>query len=321
MNTHVILDGNNTAYRSAAVTQLTNSNGRDVSVPFGVLRTVKFLIEKLRPDVLSIVWDGGRSPRRVELLPEYKRSVRRAKNKEIFESRDIYRSIADTQYLMKLLGIPQYKMPHVEADDLIRSLVDKYKSTDVSTIIVSSDKDFIQLINKRTSIFNPITSTFINIDNIFDHVGFTTPQEYLEYHILCGDKSDNIPGVPGIGDKTARKLIYRYHNIALIVEAIDNSPDDFSKRERKIIEPSSIDRLRDNRELIDLRWNPYRLKISGNELSARPKAKYKKLREVLSSNRFKFNSILEDYNYWVLEFRKLGMRRSTWEAKRKAKRK
>jgi DNA polymerase-1 len=255
-----------------------------------------------------VIWDGGRSEARVALHPEYKRTVRREHVKERFEADDIWENIEGTQRLLRYLGIPQVKLYGVEADDLICMLADKMDDV----VIVSTDKDFYQLIDRNISVFDPMKAVLITEKNFSQVVGLPlTPAEYLEYHILLGDRSDNIPrGVPGLGPKTALSLIQAFKSVKAARDNVKINVDDYPKKVKGIITPEAKAQLAINRELIYLRRFAKNISFEGgNLLDGSPKTDYKKFETTIGKKRYGFRSILKEFNYWVLPFRKLAIRR------------
>jgi len=304
---NILFDGNNMAFRSAAVIKLTNSAGRSVSVPFGVLRSIRSIISSFSTDTITVIWDGSRSKLRTDLLPEYKKSNRRKENKEKFEEDNIYDNIKITQELLSYLGVPQIKINATEADDVIADMADTVKVV----LIVSTDKDFLQLINNNISMYNPFTNTIINNYNFTSEVlPPLTPDQYLEYHILLGDKSDNIDGVPGIGKKTAYQLISKFKTIDKAIKSIERSPNAYNKRELNLIVGEYRNQIQVNRKLIDLREfrmdNTVDYKM--NTLDIAPMPNYRKFEIAIRDNQLKFKSIYDDISYWLFPFRKARVR-------------
>ena len=198
----LIFDGNNLAFRVGSVMSLNNEDGEEVGVPFGCIKSIRYIIDKFKPDRTVVCWDGGRSKVRYSIHPEYK-GKRTAKGKDYEANKakrdNIINMIDPVVKLYSCLGISQYRYKGVEGDDLIAHLV--LNSSKFKTIIISSDKDFLQLVGRYVDVYNPITDKLITRSNFkeFKGLGFS-PAQYLEYHIMLGDKSDNIFGIPGIGE-------------------------------------------------------------------------------------------------------------------------
>lgn len=306
---YLIIDGTNSAYRSAAVLDLTGGDGRNVSVTFGLLRSIRYEIEHFEPRDMVVVWDGGRSESRKALVTDYKRSPKRVKGKTDFDRKMVWDNIEITQKILTKLGVPQSCSKGVEADDIIAKLSDFNKNS----IISSSDKDFYQLINGDTCVYNPIKGiliTPVNFAAVIDIDGILTPDQYLEYHIMMGDKGDNIPGVEGLGKKTASELISKYHTVFDSVQAVVADIDMFPKRARGIVTVEAKLQLSINRQVIDLRQFLSEGYIRGkNLLEMEPKSRHKEVKKMFEDPGLNFKSMLKNLNAWLLPFRKLALRR------------
>jgi len=305
---YIIFDGTNTAYRTAAVTELSTSDGIRTSVPFGVLRSIRYVIELFNPSDVVIVWDGGRDKTRCELCPGYKKSKKRVDNRNKFDYEDLIKQLKLTQKMLYCLGLKQIRLSGVEADDIIYHLTKMVNSQNV--IIVSTDKDFYQLLDERVSIYSPIKGEMINDDNLHKYLavmGITTPQQYLEFHILNGDKSDNIPGVPGVGEVTAAKLIENFGTVDNAIKMIGKKPGYFGNRETAITHPRSMKQLEINREMIDLSRCNKAIPSMLNSVNDTNVPDYKEFGLLIE--KMHFSSMLRDINTWLLPFKKLAVRR------------
>jgi len=313
----IIFDGNNIVFRVVTILDLTNDAGISVSVPFGVIRSIRSVMGTFKPKEVIVVWDGGRNPHRIRIHPEYKITKKRKRTKERLHIHDISGGIKITQELLGCLGVPQMEIENNEADDIIANLAIKLHMGDADRIIiVSTDKDFFQLIDRQISVYNPINATLICLDNFEKYSGgLTTPKLYLEFHILLGDESDNIPGITGIGKKTAKDLILQFGTIQNAVDSVASNLSKFNKRVLNILTDESKKQLTINRKLIDLRRFVERVSSFDNmksmhvKLDGNVNSDYEKFRNMISSPELDFKSIIKDFNYWVMPFRKLVIRR------------
>jgi 5'-3' exonuclease len=194
----LIVDGNNMAYRALHTLSLSH-RGKDTSITFGVLKMLEGLMKAHGPRSIIVCWDGGKSYRK-RLYPEYKEH--RTKDERDWD--DVYRQMDElADYALPMLGILSVKAVGIEADDLIaqaaRMCADR-------PYIVSTDDDFLQCVDNRVSVINPVKGTIITADN-FEKETKVPLGFYLIYKILVGDSSDNIPGVRGIGPKTASTFV------------------------------------------------------------------------------------------------------------------
>jgi len=214
----LLIDGNNLAHRCRHVFSLSN-RGKDVSVTYGFLRTLYSYLRKYEPQCVVVCWDGGIPKFRVAAVPEYK--ANRHKDDDPVEYEDFLRQMRElSDYALPMLGVVTVRKWGVEADDLIAAAA--RLSTFGDTMIVSSDKDLLQCCDRHVTVVRPSTNgkddKIYDVDTVeqeFD-VGF---EHYVEWRALQGDKSDNIPGVPGIGEKTASKLFRQYGTLTGITNA------------------------------------------------------------------------------------------------------
>lgn len=201
----LLVDGTNLAFRSSVVGQL-HAAGSPTGVAFSFLRSLRKVIEDLQPSLVLIAWDGGRSPWRTSLYPGYKDRTRRKSQfaDEQFRQQ-LYRQIdALREELLPLLPVVQWRLPQVEADDLICAACLMCSGVGCQSVtIFSNDQDFYQLLDVA-SILTP--------DGLYTEEDFRRdygiePAQWAKYRALAGDSSDGIPGVPGIGPVKAKALL------------------------------------------------------------------------------------------------------------------
>lgn len=198
---------------------LTTSKGENTSVAWGVANFLLRLFENHDPRYMGWIHDAGDSFRK-EKFPEYK-ATREKLDDELQEVFD--RSLLRVEELLKAFGIPLISVDGYEADDVIGTLATMAESEGRDVVIVSGDKDFYQLISERISLLNPgrrgpaaIGEQIVTVENASERLG-VAPEFVIDYLGLVGDASDNIPGVHGIGAKTAQALINTYGNIESII--------------------------------------------------------------------------------------------------------
>lgn len=253
MSQVLIIDGNNLAYRAYyALKSLSTQDGVGTSCLYGGLRIVKSLIQRFQPDGLFICWDSHRHKKRMELLPEYKQK-RRDKQKVDDDREDFFRQKDLLIKAFTHLGVSQIKSPGHEADDLIYVLSRRFKTRDV--VIVSTDKDFRALIKPGLSVWDDKSNSLYTHEN-FQKIFKLSPRQYLDYLILDGDKSDNIPGVRGFGEKTIKKFLSEFGSIS----AFYNSDKEF----KNLKTPENEGIINRNKLLIDLRAF-YRIALRGDK--------------------------------------------------------
>ena len=210
----LIIDGLNTFIRVFSVIPTTNDDGIHVGGIVGFLRSIGYTINMFRPARVIIVFDGkGGSRRRRKLYPEYKQNRKtkyRVNRTYDFASQEDERQnmIMQLQRCVEYLDtlpVTVLSYDNIEADDTIGYLC-KQVLTKSEIVVMSTDKDFLQLANGRTKIWSPTKKKLYDEDAVFDEFGITA-KNYIWYRVLDGDKSDNINGVRGLGLKTIRKKL------------------------------------------------------------------------------------------------------------------
>ena len=223
MNRILIIDGNNLAHRATHKFNLTTGDGRSSSVVYGFVYILSSLLTRLPSDEVFVVFDGSRSKHRIGMLPDYKQRTSRFTDKEHSEFVD------QIDWLKNNLGLANCKVVHdskMEADDLIYIITKLYPKS--MKTIVSSDKDFIQLLGPKVKIYNPFKNKIVHTENVVSEYGFSE-KECVDYLSLDGDKSDHIPGVPGMGPVRIREFLDTFGSVPNFLEAEDRGK--FSKYE------------------------------------------------------------------------------------------
>lgn len=210
----LVIDGLNLFFRNFAMLNLVNPDGIHVGGLGGFFRSLGALIRQIEPTSVYVVFDGvGSSNNRKNLLPEYKsgRNLNRITNWEVFDNLDeeddakVGQIIRIIQYL-KTLPVKVISLDKVEADDIIAHLSTIIPSKpEDKFFIVSSDKDFLQLINDNVIVYSPIIKEFYNSESVKEKFGIL-PHNFLLYKTLMGDSSDKVEGVKGLGPKKLFKL-------------------------------------------------------------------------------------------------------------------
>ena len=211
----LIVDGMNTFLRSFSVVNRVNLSGNDVRGLIGCLKSLGHSIKLLSPTRVIIVFDGeGGSVNRKYLYNQYKanRDTGRIMNYKSFNNKDDedtskYNQITRLIDYLQYLPITLMSFDKLEADDVIGYLAGKvYNEYDDSKLfIMSSDNDFMQLVNDRVNVFSPTKKKIYGVENVVEDFGIH-PDNFLIYKTLVGDTSDNIPGVSGLGEKNVVKL-------------------------------------------------------------------------------------------------------------------
>lgn len=197
---------------------LTNSKGQNISALFGFFRNLHYIFQHYKPSYLIAAMDSKTKTFRHEMYPEYKAT--RDKTPE-----DLHAQIPWICDILQTLGIPVLQCDGYEADDIVATVAKKCEASGRKCRILSGDKDLMQLVCETTQILKPEagTSTWkvTGAEGVKAEWG-VYPDKLLDLLSLCGDKADNVPGVKGIGDKTASKLLCDFGSLDGIYENIDN---------------------------------------------------------------------------------------------------
>ena len=194
-----------------------NSKGIDTSAILGFTNSLFDVIKRERPEYIAVCFDKGGSQDRIEIFPEYK-----ANRDETPEAIKI--AVPYIQEILNALGICIMVKEGYEADDIIGTLAKKAEEENFETYMVTPDKDFAQLVNKKTFIYKPLfgggyeTWGIEEVNNKFE---ISDPIQVIDFLAMKGDSVDNIPGLPGVGDKTAKKFIKEYGNIENLLSNTD----------------------------------------------------------------------------------------------------
>ena len=206
----VLLDGTAYLYRAYhALPPLKNEKGENTGAIHGFLKAFNKILEDYNPKYVGLVFDARGKNFRHEIYKEYKAN-RSPMPAELSEQIPVLYEI------LKLLGYPPIIIKGVEADDVIGTLSRKFNKIN-NIKIFSGDKDFAQLVNKKVMLVNPISLDEMNSIGVKKKYDID-PSQIIDYLALMGDKADNIPGVSGVGGKTASRLINKYGNIEDIIK-------------------------------------------------------------------------------------------------------
>ena len=219
-----LIDGSALAYRSFFAfikNPLINSKGENTSAVFGFSRFLFKIIDEEHPDYLAVVFDPPGPTFRHRQFKEYKATRQKMPD----EMRD---QIPKIHRLIEVLNIPVIEVPGYEADDVIGTLAKFGQRQGLETYLVSGDKDFMQLVDSGIKMYNPKRSgediEILDAKAVEEKIGLP-PAKIVDYLALMGDTSDNIPGVPGVGEKTAVQLIQQFGSL----EAVLNQADKVSR--------------------------------------------------------------------------------------------
>lgn len=215
-NKLVLVDGNSIFYRSFyALPLLSNAKGEYSNAVYGFAIQIINIIQNIKPKYIVVAFDASKKTFRNDLYSEYK-ATRKPMPDELRSQ------IEPLKKMLKLMNIEIVEQQGLEGDDVIGILSKKFLDTE--TIIVTGDRDSFQLVDKTTSVYFTKKGTsdvkIMNIAELKNEYG-VSPKEFIELKALQGDSSDNIPGVPGVGPKTALDLVQKYGTLEKIYENLE----------------------------------------------------------------------------------------------------
>lgn len=243
--TLALIDGNSIAYRAfyALPEDLATKSGQVTNAVFGFTRMLIRLLKDFHPDGIAVAWDVSRKTFRTEAYPEYK--AQREKAPDHFRGQ-----LPLMDEVLRALQINQLRMEGFEADDIIASLTRNAVEDGWEVLIVTGDRDAFQLVGGQVQVVytrRGISDIVLADDAYIQEKYGITPSQYVEYASLRGDNSDNLPGVPGVGEKTASRLIAEHGTVDGVYAAIG----DMTPRLRENL-AASREQVFLNLELMDL---------------------------------------------------------------------
>lgn len=207
----ILVDGSSYLYRAYhALPALMNSKGQPSGAIYGIINMLKRLLNDYQPEYMAVVFDAKGKTFRDDIFAEYK-ATRQAMPEELAAQ------IAPIHEIIRALGLPILMIDGVEADDVIGTLAKEASALNMQTFISTSDKDLAQLVDEHVTLVNTMTNTVLDCEGVKNKFG-VAPHAIIDYLTLVGDTSDNIPGVPMVGPKTAVKWLQEYGSLANIVE-------------------------------------------------------------------------------------------------------
>jgi len=245
-----LIDGNSILYRSYyAIQHLSTSQGFPTNAIYGFINTLKKLLEQEKPHYLGIVFDTKGPTFRHKVFKEYK-----AHRKPMPD--DLSVQVPVLKKVIQALNIPLFESEDYEADDVLGTLAKKASHQKIKTVIVSTDKDLLQLVGPSIQVYNPSKETYLDEKQVKEFFG-VAPSRVIDVLSLWGDPSDNIPGVPGIGEKTSKKLIAQYGSLEMLLKNLERMRN---PRLKEKIE-QNLNQLELSRQLVTIEKN---LEISFN---------------------------------------------------------
>ena len=210
----VLVDGSSYLYRAFhGLPPLVNREGMPTGAVYGVLRMLRKLIEESCPDRVGVIFDAKGKTFRHDMYAEYKANRPPMPDDLRVQIEPLYDAI-------RALGMPMHAIPGVEADDVIGTLAKEGVEAGFQVLISTGDKDMAQLVNADVRLINTMNNSVLRPDSVHEKFGVYAEQ-IIDYLALMGDKVDNIPGVPGVGPKTAAKWLTQYKTMQGVIENAD----------------------------------------------------------------------------------------------------
>ena len=290
-NPLVLVDGSSYLYRAFhAFPPLTNREGEPTGAMYGVVNMLKSLISQVEPSHIAVVFDAKGKTFRDELFEQYK-SHRPPMPDELRSQ------IQPLHAIIKALGIPLISVEGVEADDVIGTLAVQAAKEGKHVLISTGDKDMAQLVNDHIMLINTMNNTLLDREGVIEKYGIP-PELVIDWLALQGDSSDNIPGVKGVGEKTALALLQGIGSIKTIYENLDKVAE-LSFRGAKTFAP----KLLAEKEMADLSYllatikTDVELDVTHDQLTTSPQDR-DKLVELFGKYEFKkwLNEVMNGTN-------------------------
>lgn len=236
-----LIDGSSYIYRAYfAIRHLSNSKGEATNAVYGFTNMLLNLLREHKPDHVAVIFDSKGPTFRKELYSEYK--ANRAAMPD-----DLVPQIPLIKEVVKAFNLPALEKPGYEADDIIATLARRYAEQGFKVTVVTGDKDLMQIVNDRVQLLDTMKGKVSGRQEVIERFG-VPPEQVLEILGLAGDTSDNIPGVPGIGEKTASTLIQEFGDIENLLANVDKVKG--KKRQENL--RTYADQARLSRKLADL---------------------------------------------------------------------
>ncbi|MGF1683027.1 DNA polymerase I [Photobacterium minamisatsumaniensis] len=216
-NPLILIDGSSYLYRAYhAAPNFTNSDGEPTGAVYGVVNMLRSLLRQFSTEHIAVIFDAKGKTFRDDMYPEYKA------NRPPMPD-DLRSQIEPLHAVIKAMGLPLISISGVEADDVIGTLATQASQADMPVLISTGDKDMAQLVDRNVTLINTMTDVVMDPAGVVDKFGIG-PELIIDYLALMGDKVDNIPGVPGVGEKTAKALLTGIGGLDALYDSLDNIP-------------------------------------------------------------------------------------------------
>ncbi|MEZ8885484.1 DNA polymerase I [Vibrio sp. 10N.222.54.F6] len=214
-NPLILIDGSSYLYRAFHAYPGTMSNGDiPTNAVYGVVNMLRSMMRQFASDRIAVIFDAKGKTFRDDMYPEYKA------NRPPMPD-DLRCQIEPLHNVIRAMGLPLISIPGVEADDVIGTLASQASKAGMPVLISTGDKDMAQLVDDNVTLINTMTNVVMDREGVIEKFGIP-PELIIDYLALMGDKVDNIPGVPGVGDKTATALLQGIGSIEKLYQNLDD---------------------------------------------------------------------------------------------------
>ncbi|HIF9205708.1 TPA: DNA polymerase I [Photobacterium damselae] len=214
-NPLILIDGSSYLYRAYhAAPNFTNSEGQPTGAVYGVINMLRSMLRQFSTEHIAVIFDAKGKTFRDDMYPEYKA------NRPPMPD-DLRCQIEPLHNVIRAMGLPLICIPGVEADDVIGTLAYQASQQGMPVLISTGDKDMAQLVDDNVTLINTMTNVVMDREGVVEKFGIP-PELIIDYLALMGDKVDNIPGVPGVGDKTATALLQGIGGLTKLYENLDD---------------------------------------------------------------------------------------------------
>jgi DNA polymerase I len=230
-----LIDGSSYIYRAYfAIRHLSSPTGHPTNAIYGFIQMLLKLLKDHNPRHVAVVFDAGRTTFRTEMYPEYK--ANRATMPD-----DLRMQMEPIREVVRAFNIPALELQGYEADDIIGALAGRFAAQGGKVVVVTGDKDLMQIVTDRVTLLDTMKGKESGIADVIERFG-VGPELVIDILGLAGDSSDNIPGVPGIGEKTATKLILEFGSLDRLLEHADEVKGKNGERLREFREQALLSR-------------------------------------------------------------------------------
>lgn len=258
----ILIDGSSYLHRAFhALPALTTTRGEPTGAMYGVINMIRRLLSDYNPDYFAVVFDAKGKNFRHAIYPEYK-ATREAM------SNDLASQIIPLHSIIDAMGLKMLSMSGVEADDVIATVAKTFEEKNIDVLIATGDKDMAQIVNPDIKLIDTMSNITLDEHGVKNKFG-VMPNQIIDYLALVGDTSDNIPGIPGVGPKTAAKWLNIYGSLDNIIEHANEIEGKVGDNLRQ-----NLDQLTFARKLTTVK-NDIELKLTLQDLIRKPEDKQK----------------------------------------------